>query len=154
MKKSFLFLIAALLLCSACEKTPVSQWQNLYNFTHADLLGHYEANPDESVYEEYPTPGVAVYNNAVIDITAITETQFSFHLFIPDKLNRFFTGGLDTTSVYSEIILRNYNEEVFITTYTNSQNQLRLAGYMKHYYYNSEGELSNSDFYGFDYIKQ
>ena len=154
MKKTFLFLVASLLLCVSCEKTPINQWKNLYDFTRADIIGHYEANPDESVYEPLPTPGVVFYDNAVVDITAVSENQFSMHLFIPDMLNRFFTGALDTTSHYSGFILRNYNEEVFVTTYTNSQNQVRLDGYLKHYHYNSDGVLTDSDFYGFDVIKQ
>lgn len=164
MKKTFLFLVASLLLCVSCEKTPINQWKNLYDFTRADIIGHYEANPDESLYEPLPTEGVAVYNNATLDVSAIGATAVSIHIVIPGKVNKTFSGPLNMSDENrSDIALTNIintanKEDIMMTVYKNDKNQVRFHGRVKRYYYNTEpgheNELVKSDDWGFDVIKQ
>ena len=154
MKKLTPFLLALTLWCVSCGKTPTNEWSRFYAYTMDDVVGHYEANPDESLYEELPTQGVAVYDNVVIDIVSLSETLVSLHIVIPDKINKTYSGTLDTTDEHrTDIILHGFNEDFMATVYTNSQNQVRLHGRVKQYYYDANGVLVNSNNYGFDVIK-
>ena len=95
MKKTPLLLIAISLLFASCGKDPEPEWGRFYGFTQTDVVGHYEANPDESLYESLPTEGVVVYNNATLDVSAVGATAVSIHIVIPGKVNKTFSGPLD-----------------------------------------------------------
>ncbi len=154
MKKTLLLLIGIVLILASCEKPPVNEWERFYGFTQADIVGHYEANPDESLYEELPTEGVVVYNNASMDITALSETLISLHIVIPEHINRTYSGTIDMTDENrTELIFHGFNEDIMMTVYKNSKGQVRFHGRVKHYYYDAEGTLVNSNIYGFDVIK-
>ena len=62
--------ILAMTLCVmlfvSCKKSTENEWQRFWGFTKDDIAGHYNANPDESLYEELPTEGIKVYDNATI----------------------------------------------------------------------------------------
>ena len=164
MKKTSLLLIAICLLFASCGKDPELEWGRFYGFTQADIIGHYEANPDESLYQELPTEGVAVYNNAVIDITAVGSTSISLHVVIPDKINKTFSGPLNMSDgnrsdiTLTTVINTSNKEDVWMTVYKNDKGQVRFHGRVKRYYYNTEpgheNELIKSDNWGFDVIKQ
>ena len=153
MKKAFLILIAIGLLCTSCEKTPVSEWSRYYGYTKDNIVGHYDANPDESLYEALPTEGVTVYDNATVDITALSDDLISLRIVIPDVINKVFSGAINAEESSSDLVLHNYNEDVMATIYKNSKGQVRLHGRVKHYYYNANNVLVNSNNYGFDVIK-
>ena len=165
MKKASLYLIAILFLCASCEKTPVNEWGRFYGFTQADVIGHYEANPDESLYQALPTEGVAVYDNATIDVGAVGETAVSVHIVIPTKINKTFSGPLNMSDDHrSDITLTNIinslnKEDIWITVYKNDQGQVRFHGRVKRYYYIIDEEthqtiLDHSDNWGFDVLKR
>ena len=164
MKKASLFLIAISLLFASCGKDPEPEWGRFYGFTQTDVVGHYEANPDESLYEPLPTEGVAVYNNATLDVSAIGATAVSIHIVIPGKVNKTFSGPLNMSDENrSDIALTNIintanKEDVMMTVYKNDKNQVRFHGRVKRYYYSTESghenELVKSDDWGFDVIKQ
>ena len=155
MKKTFLLLIGIALFFASCEKTPIKEWGRGYGYTQADIIGHYEANPDESLYEELPTEGVAVYNNASMDISALSETLISLHIVIPEKINKTFSGAIDMTDDNrSDLILHGFNEDIMMTVYKNAKGQVRFHGRVKHYFYDAQGDLVNSNNYGFDVIKE
>lgn len=164
MKKASLFLIAISLLFASCGKDPEPEWGRFYGFTQTDVVGHYEANPDESLYEPLPTEGVAVYNNATLDVSAIGATAVSIHIVIPGKVNKTFSGPLNMSDENrSDIALTNIintanKEDIMMTVYKNDKNQVRFHGRVKRYYYSTEpgheNELVKSDDWGFDVIKQ
>ena len=164
MKKASLFLIAISLLFASCGKDPEPEWGRFYGFTQTDVVGHYEANPDESLYEPLPTEGVAVYNNATLDVSAIGSTAVSIHIVIPGKVNKTFSGPLNMSDENrSDIALTNIintanKEDIMMTVYKNDKNQVRFHGRVKRYYYSTEpgheNELVKSDDWGFDVIKQ
>ena len=164
MKKASLFLIAISLLFASCGKDPEPEWGRFYGFTQTDVVGHYEANPDESLYEPLPTEGVAVYNNATLDVSAIGATAVSIHIVIPGKVNKTFSGPLNMSDENrSDIALTNIintanKEDIMMTVYKNDKNQVRFHGRVKRYYYRTEpgheNELVKSDDWGFDVIKQ
>jgi hypothetical protein len=153
MKKTYLFLVAISLLFASCEKTPVNEWSRFYGYTQADIVGHYEANPDESLYENLPTEGVEVYDNTTIDIVALSENSISLRIVIPGVINKSFSGSINATELESDLIFQNFNEDIMMTVYKNSKGQVRFHGRVKHYYYNADHELINSNNYGFDVIK-
>lgn len=164
MKKTTLFLIAISLLFSSCGKDPKNEWERFYGFTQADIIGHFEANPDESLYQELPTEGAVVYDNAVIDIISTGNNIISVHIVIPGNLNKTFSGPLDMSDENrSDIALLNVinslnKEDLMMTVYKNEKGQVRFHGRVKRYYYeiNSAGStvLKRSDNWGFDVIKQ
>ncbi|MBR4147079.1 MAG: hypothetical protein IKU00_04210 [Bacteroidales bacterium] len=153
MKKASLFLIALCLLCLSCEKTPVNEWDRFYGFTKDDIVGHYEANPDESLYQELPTQGVTVYSNATIDITSLSGNSISIRIVIPSVINKVFSGAVNNEENSSDLVLRNFNEDIMMTVYKNSKGQIRMHGRVKRYRYDSDGILIDSNYYGFDVIK-
>ena len=142
------------LVFASCEKTPVNEWSRFYGFTKDDIAGQYNANPDESIYEALPTQGVVVYDNATVEITAQSGNLVSVHVIIPGVINKVFSGTVVSDEGSSNIVFRNNNEELIVTVYKNDQNQIRLDGCVKHNYYNSHGEVIDSDYYGFDVIKE
>lgn len=145
MKKASLLLIVIALLFGSCKKTQENEWSRFFNFTQADILGHYEANPDESLYQELPTSGIAVYANATMDVTAPSATTITIHIVIPGHINKTFSGLLSTNS---DIMLHNdeATEDISMTVYTNSKNQVRFHGRVKPTY--------GTEVWGFDVIKQ
>lgn len=164
MKKTTLILILISFLFASCGKPTVEEWRRFYGFTQSDIIGHYEANPDESLYEELPTEGVAVYNNASIDISAEGNTSISLHIVIPGRINKYFSGPLDMSNESrSDIALVNVinhsnQEDILLTVYTNDKGQVRFHGRVKDYFYSTEpgheDELTNSHNWGFDVIKE
>lgn len=164
MKRTFLYLIVIGLLCYSCGKDNENKWGRFYGFTQADVVGLYEANPDESLYEPLPTEGIAVYNNASMDVNAVGNHSISIHVIIPGKVNKTFSGALDMTDENrSDILLTNVinstnKEDIMMTVYKNAEGQVRFHGRVKRYYYeyNSEGSLvlKRSDNWGFDVIKE
>lgn len=165
MKRIALCLIALCFLNASCDKDNENEWGRFYGFTQADVVGHYEANPDESLYEELPTAGIAVYNNASIDVEAVGNVSVSMHIVIPSKINKTFSGPLDMSDdnrsdiVITDVINSTNKEDIMLTVYKNNDGQVRFHGRVKHYYYrwNSETQqlvLERSDNWGFDVIKE
>lgn len=163
MKKISLALMAICLLLISCGKDPEKEWGRFYGFTQADIVGHFEANLDESLYEDLPTEGVAVYDNATMDVQAVGATSISIHVIIPGKINKTFSGPLDMADENrSDITLANIinplnKEDVMMTVYKNDKGQVRFHGRVKRYYYESQDGviiLKHSDNWGFDVIKQ
>lgn len=153
--KTLLAIAIGLLFVSiSCKKSPTeSEWSRFYGYTKNDIVGHYEANPDESLYQDLPTEGVAVYDNATIDIVELSENSISLRIVIPGVLNKNFSGAIYTNEQISDLTLQNFNEDIMMTVYKNSKGQVRFHGRVKHYYYNADHELVNSNNYGFDVIK-
>lgn len=140
-------------LCTSCEEETVNEWQRFYGFTKDDIIGHYEANPDESLYEELPTEGVVVYDNAVIDVINQSDDLVSIRVTIPSVLNKVFFGTIYYSESNSNLVFTNGNEDLRMTVYKNSLNQVRFHGRVKRYYYDADQVLVDSDNYGFDVIK-
>ena len=84
-----------LVLFNACTKPEEKTWTSFYDFTVADIAGTYTANPDESVYEESPTPGTNLYDNASLTITQLSDNNISVRVIIPDQINKVFTGSIE-----------------------------------------------------------
>ena len=154
MKKTYLILMALCLLLASCGKDSEIQWSRFYGFTAENINGHYNANPDESVYETLPTAGVVVYKNVSIDISA-SNSAVTMHIVIPNTLDRSFSGSIDLNDDYhSDLVLyNNSNEDVMLTVYKDKNRTVRLQGRVKHSYYNSNGLLYQSKTYEFDVIK-
>lgn len=165
MKKISLFLIALSLLFASCGKDPEKEWGRFYGFNQADVVGHYEANPDESLYEALPTEGVAVYDNATLDVSAVGTTAISIHIVIPGKVNKTFSGPLDlsdetrTDIALLNVINNTTKEDILLTVYKNKEGQVRFHGRVKQYHYRYDTDtgqyyLHHSENWGFDVIKQ
>ena len=152
MKKTILFLIALGLLCASCEKTPVNEWNRFYGFTKDDIAGHYEANPDESLYEELPTEGVTVYNTATIDITSLQDNRVSLRIVIPHVINKVFSGVVNGDDSTSDLILNGFGENIMATVYKNSKGQIRMHGRVKGDRHQRD-EDPVIEIYGFDVLK-
>ena len=164
MKRTFLFFIVIGLLCCSCNKDK-NEWGRFYGFTQADVVGHYEANPDQSLYDELPTSGIAVYNNASMDVAAVGEHSLSIHFVIPGKVNKTFSGPIDmhdedrSDIVLTTVINTTNKEDIWMTVYKNDQGQVRFHGRVKRYYYRYDSDteeyyLYRSDNWGFDVIKE
>ena len=163
MKRTFLYFIVIGLLCCSCNKDK-NEWGRFYGFTQADVAGHYEANPDESLYEPLPTEGIAVYSDASMDVTAVGNSSIYVHVIIPGKVNKTFSGPLDMTDENrSDILLTNVinttnKEDIMMTVYKNAEGKVKFHGRVKRYYYeySSTGSLvlKRSDNWGFDVIKE
>ena len=165
MKKISLLLIAFTLLFAACGKDPEKEWGRFYGFVQSDVVGHYEANPDESLYEPLPTEGIVVYDNATLDVSAVGTAAVSVHIVIPGKINKTFSGSLDMSDedrsdiTLTTVINSTNKEDIWMTVYKNNQGQVRFHGRVKRYYYRIDQEthqsyLYRSDNWGFDVIKQ
>ena len=164
MRKAPILIIAITLLLASCGK-PKEEWNRFYGFTQADVVGHYEANPDESLYEPLPTEGVAVYDNATMDISAVGNASISLHVVIPGTINKTFSGPINMSDENrSDITLTNVinntnKEDVMMTVYKNEEGRVRFHGRVKRYYYRIDNEthqliLERSDNWGFDVIKE
>lgn len=165
MKKNLLFLIAISLVFASCGKDPEDEWSRYYGYTQADIVGHYEANPDQSLYEDLPTTGISVYSNASIDIGAVGNASISLHVVIPGKVNKDFRGPIDMSDDNrSDIVLSNVidslnKEDIMMTVYKNEEERVRFHGRVKRYFYKRDPKthkiyLDRSDNWGFDVIKE
>lgn len=165
MKKTALWLMALGLLCVSCGKDPENEWGRFYGFTQSDIVGHYEANPDPSLYESLPTEGVQVYSNASLDVGAVGETAVSMHIVIPGKVNKTFSGPLNMSDENrSDITLTNVinttnKEDIMLTVYHNEGGRVRFHGRVKRYYYKIDTDthalvLTRSENWGFDVLQQ
>ena len=156
MKRITTLLVSALcaIFLVSCEKDQNnSQWHRFYGFTKDDIVGHYKANPDPSAYQELPTEGVKVYDNATVDVTSIGENHVSICLNIPKVLiNKTFSGAVYTADDNSDLAMKNGNEDIRMTIYKSNSGQVRLKGWQKRYYYDANQVLINSDNYGFDVV--
>lgn len=142
------------ILSTSCKQQEDNPWSRFYDFTSSDVIGTYSANPNESVYEESPTPGVVVYDNASVTITELDDGLVMVRVIIPDQINKVFTGAIDQNSSNGVLLLRQGSYEEFnATVYKNKQGQIRLQGHESRTYYNAEGEVSDKKIYGFDVIK-
>lgn len=145
--------LLCLVMFASCEKEPVNEWQRFWGYTKADLIGHYDANPDESIYEELPTAGVVVYPDASIDMIDLSGDLVSVRLTIPKILNIVFSGAVNSASDNSDFVLKNGNNDIRMTVYKNSKGDVRFHGVQKRYRYNGD-QLVSSENYGFDVIKK
>ena len=146
--------LSLLVLFNACEKPVEKTWTSFYDFTVADIEGTYTANPDESVYEDSPTSGTNLYDNASLTITALSDNNISVRIIIPDLINRVFTGSIEQNNSLALIKLTQGLYESFTANvYKDSQNRIRLNGNESHSIYNANGELTDKKIYGFDVIK-
>ena len=152
MKRASLLLIAISLLFASCNKDP--EWVRFHGFTQADIVGHYEANPDESLYEDYPTEGVAIYDNASMDVVAEGSNGVTVHIVIPDKINKTYSGSINMTEEnYTELIIYNYHDDLIMTAYKNDKGQVRFHGRVKLYAPNTFSIQHDTNLY-FDVIKE
>ena len=94
MKRTSLLIIALSLLLVSCDKKE-NEWGRFYGFTQGDIVGHYEANPDQSLYEPLPNSVETIYDNASIDVTAVGSSSVSLHIVIPAVINKYFSGPID-----------------------------------------------------------
>lgn len=157
MKKTILILSAMLGLLianGACNKTK-DEWNRFSGYQKEDIIGHYTANPDESVYVELPTEGVIIYRDVTINISPLSNNNVSLKISIPNVLNKIFTGGVALDVNDSEIRLYNQgtNEDILMTVYRNEMNQIRLSGRERKCYYAGDS-LVDCKNYSFDVIKQ
>ena len=152
MKRITILLALCVIAFTSCKKDPV--WNRFFGYTKDDIVGHYEANPDESLYEDLPTEGVKVYSNAVLDITSLSNDLISIRIVIPGVINKVFSGPVYSAADNSDIVLLNGNEDIEMTVYKNEDGQIRLHGREKHYHYDANNVLVSSENYGFDVIKQ
>ena len=151
----FALLIGAFLFFS-CEKTPQNEWSRFFGYTKADVVGHYEANPNDEYYPEIPTEGVTVYRNVSIDIIDLGADQnlVRFHIVIPEVINKIFSGVIRTTENESELAFHNGDtEDVLITVYKNNKGQVRLEGRERRCRYDAHNELIDCTIHGFDVLK-
>ena len=153
MKNTALLLISICFLFASCGKDPKEEWSRFYGFTQADIVGCYEANPDESLYEDLPTEGMTIYNNASINVSPVGDVSISLNIIIPDRINKYFSGPLEMSNDHrSDITLTNVinttnKEDIMMTVYKNDQGQVRFHGRVKRYYY-------VTDNWGFDVVKE
>ena len=163
MKKATLLLISLCFLFASCGNDPEDEWGRYYGYTQAAIVGHYEAFPDESLYVELPA-GMVVYDNAVIDIDALGDNSITLHIVIPDVIDKYFSGPLETLDDRSDITLTTMinptnKEDIMMTVYTNDKGQVRFHGRVKRYYYVVDDQtnqliLDKSDNWGFDVYKE
>lgn len=152
----FLLMIGLGLGFTSCEKDDQDEWERYYGFTKEAVLGQYEANPDDSYYPELPTEGVTVYRQVSITISGLSGDLISLRISIPNVINKVFSGVISPSETASDLILTNHSahEDIMMTVYKNAQNQIRMHGRARHYYTDQEGNITNSDIYGFDVLKQ
>ncbi len=146
--------VLCVFLFASCDKDPVNEWQRFWGYTKADLIGHYDANPDESLYETLPTAGVKVYPNASVEVIDLSENLVSVRLTIPGTVNIVFSGTVYSASDNSDFVLANGNDDIRMTVYKNSKGDVRFHGVQKRYFYDANHVLDHSNNYGFDVIKK
>ena len=162
MKKVSLLIIAIGLLLFSCDKDK-NEWSRFYGFTQSDIVGHYEPNPDQSLYETLPNAVETIYSNATIDITASGANSISLHILIPGTINKTFSGPLNTdyanrSDIALTSVINTYSkEDIMMTVYKNNDGQVRFHGRVKRYIYSTkpghENELVKSENWGFDVLK-
>lgn len=152
MKRITILLTLCVIVFTSCKKDPV--WNRFFGYTKDDIVGHYEANPDESLYEDLPTEGVKVYSNAVLDITSLSNDLISIRIVIPDVINKVFSGPVYSAADNSDIVLLNGDDDIQMTVYKSDKGEIRLHGRQKRYHYDASNVLVSSENYGFDVIKQ
>ena len=54
----------------------------------------------------------------------------------------------------SDLSIGGFHEDFIVTVYKNNENKVRFHGRVKHYYYNAQGQISRSDNWNFDVIKE
>lgn len=158
MKKTTIFLLSFLGIiigCTSCGPEK-EEWERFYGYTKADVIGHYEANPDTSLYEDLPTVGVQVYSDATIDITEYNEDMVNICIRIPNVLYRNFRGYVALNEDDSDISLGNSSDEsdIMMTVYKNRRNQVRLHGRAREHHLYHDPISYDWIIYGFDVIKQ
>lgn len=146
--------VLCVILFASCEKDAVSEWQRFWGYTKADLIGHYDANPDESLYEALPTAGVKVYSDASIEVIDLSGNLVSVRLTIPGTLNIVFSGTVYSASDNSDFALVSGNDDIRMTVYKNSKGDVRFHGVQKRSFYDANHVLDHSKNYGFDVIKK
>lgn len=165
MRKVALIITAITFMMVSCGKDPEAEWERFYGFTQADVVGHYEANPDESLYEALPTEGVVVYDNATIDVSPVGNVSISVQVVIPGNVNKTISGPINMSDDNrSDIIVTNVintlsKEDIMMTVYKNEEGGVRFHGRVKRYYYERDPEthkiyLDRSDNWGFDVLKE
>ena len=155
MKKTILAtLLITLVGLISCSKTKENEWSRFYGYTKADLIGHYEANPDDDAYPELPTEGVQVYRNVTIDIIDDGENSnlVRLHIVIPNIINKNFSGAILSNESESDLAFHNNNEDILMTVYKNKQNVVRLNGRERRCTYNSNNELIDCVVHNFDVV--
>lgn len=155
--KSIIVTIIMLLMAMgmiSCGKNQDNEWERFYGYTKTDVIGHYEANPDESVYPELPTQGVQVYRNVSIDITQDNNSEdlVRFHIVIPNIIDKTFTGTINSHGNESDMAFHKNKEDVLMTVYKNKQNQVRLNGRERLCRYDANDELIDCIVHGFDVV--
>lgn len=152
----FILIFLGFFFCSASCNQEKEEWERFYGYTKADVIGHYEANPDSSLYEELPTVGVEVYPNAVIDITEYNEDMVNIHIVIPNVWYKNFRGFVALNENDSNISLGNDSDgsDILMTVYRNKHNQVRLHGRARERHLWHDPVSYDWIIYGFDVIKQ
>ena len=118
------------------------------------MVGHYEANPDQSVYEELPTEGVTIYPTATVDIIDLSGDMVTVRVTIPDVLNQAFSNVVESDENSSDMDFNNFNETLHITVYKDADNRIRLHGSVRQQGAgNDQNGFPIYTFYGFDVIK-
>jgi len=149
--------IIATALCfiflTSCEKEAVDEWHRFWGFTNQDIAGHYDANPDESIYKPLPTAGIVVYSNASMEVTALAGKGVSIQINIPSVINRTFSGTVYTSEGNSDIVIENGNYDIRMTVYKNDTGGVRFHGRVQQFYINADNERTNLHTYGFDVLK-
>lgn len=148
-----LMLVSAMAFNACGDHEDDNAWSRFYGYTKDDIVGHYEANPDEACYAPLPTEGVVVYRNVTIDITPLENNSVSLRIIIPDVINKVFTGAANLNENDSDLSFHNYNEDILFTVYKNDQNQVRLHGRERYCIYDEDHELVDCILHGFDVIK-
>lgn len=156
MKKLNIALVMALfaILFASCDKTPENPWKRFWGFTKEDIAGHYQANPDPSLYEELPTEGIVVYNNATMDVTALSGNLVSIRVVIPDVITKTFSGAVYSNESNSDIVLTNGNYDIRMTVYKSDEGKVKFHGRVQQFTINVNNERINLHTYGFDVIKE
>ena len=158
MKRISVFILISLgfFFCSASCNKEKEEWERVYGYTKADVIGHYEANPDSSLYEELPTVGVQVYPNVVMEITEYNEDMVNIFIKIPNLWYRNFRGYVALNEDDSDISIGNDfdGSDILMTVYHNKQNQVRLHGRARERHMWVNPVSYDWIIYGFDVIKQ
>lgn len=149
-----LVFLGLVFMAASCQK-PKEEWQRYYGYTKADVIGHYESNPDSSLYEELPTVGVEVYPNVEINITEYNEDLVSVRIVIPNIWYRTFRGVVALNENDSDIAIGNDDgSDILMTVYRRGDNEIRLHGRARERHIWTDPVVSfDYIIYGFDVIK-
>lgn len=149
-------ILGLLLFATACKQEGEEQeWVRFTGYTKADIIGRYEANPDESCYPDYPVDGMVFYTNTTITIEDLSGNMISLRVVIPNVTTKVYTGVAGNEENGTEIILTNHSagNDILLTVYKNKDGKIRLHGRDRHCVKDSEGVL-NCDFNGIEVIKK